>query len=215
MSAQDRSSPRGHWPTPPNHPPGRGPHMSQPFSQPSIPNTYHPAWPRQAYPYPPPLPPQPRTRAKAVAVVALSLSAIGLLVLVVIGLHGSGGATAAHDQVATSTEIAAICQPGSFEHKSGQDAPTFQGANDVAMCTAKIGAFPEAPTPSEQHGPIWIVQFPSSSAARNEARAENMVGATAITTIGGKTVLFCATADWTGASLEPLTQFGISITRGG
>jgi hypothetical protein len=229
VNPQDRSSHQGHWRTPPtepvgrtNHVPGFGPQMqSQPLPQPHIPNMYA-GWPQQVYPYPQPFPPQRRTRRKVVAVVALPLLAVGLLVLVAVALHTLGGAATSRDEVPTSAPVAAVCQPGSYDvstgsttptlNKSGLEAPTFQGATDVAVCTAKVAIFAEPVRPGEQYGPIWIVQFSSPGAARSEAARENLLGATVIATISGKTVLFSAPADWTGASLEPLAQFGFTIT---
>jgi hypothetical protein len=144
--------------------------------------------------------------------VALALLAVGMLVLVVVGLHISGSTTTPGGGIATSAPVTAVCKPGSYTRPSQRDAPPFQGATDVAVCKAKISAFPEAPVPSERNGPIWIVQFPSLGAARKDSAIENFLGATAIATIGEKNVLFVAPADWTGAALEPLTQFGFVIT---
>jgi hypothetical protein len=164
------------------------------------------------YPYMPPLPTSGRNYAKVVALVALALLAVGVLVLVVVGLHISGSTTTPGGAIATSAPVAAVCKPGSYKRPSQRDGPTFQGATDLAVCTATVAAFPDAPVPSERYGPIWIVEFPSLGAARNEAMAERFVGATAIATIGEKNVLFVATADWAGAALEPLAQFGFTIT---
>lgn len=219
MSTQDRHFDQGPWRTPPTGPHDDaspvsrpGPQNPQPFPPPPTPHVYSHGVFHPPYPYSPPLPASGRNLAKVVAVVALALLAIGVLVLVVVGLHISGSATTPGGGIATSAPVASVCKPGSYKRPSQRDAPTFQGANDTAVCTATVAAFPDAPVPSERHGSIWIVQFSSLGAARNEAMTERFVGATAIGAIGEKNVLFVATADWTGASLEPLTQFGFLIT---
>lgn len=219
MTTQDRPFGQGQWRTPPNGPlddarpvSTPGPQNPQPFPKPPPPHMYSHGVFQPAYAYTPPPPPRSTNYAKVFALVALALLAIGVLVLVVVGLHLSGSATTPGGGIATSAPVASVCKPGSYKRPSQRDAPTFQGANDTAVCTATVAAFPDAPVPSERHGSIWIVQFSSLGAARNEAMTERFVGATAIGAIGEKNVLFVATADWTGAALEPLTQFGFLIT---
>jgi hypothetical protein len=137
-----------------------------------------------------------------------------ITVILAVRLHKSGSTTAASGGVTRSAGIAAVCQPGSLrEHLSGRHAPPFQGATDIAKCTAKVSAFPEAPPdtpPNERYGVIWIVQFSSPDAARNEAVNKNLLAATAIVPLSG-TVPFAAPSDWTGASLQPLTHLGFQI----
>jgi hypothetical protein len=226
MNSQDRPLHQGYGRTPPagliytaNLAP-RGVQMnSQPISQPPTPSYVPPghmyAQGRLQSPYPNPSP--RRNYAKVVALVALALSAvgllvIGLLVLVVVGVQRSNRLNTDVAEAVASVAVAAVCQPGSYGHARQRDAPTFQGATDTAVCTAKVSALLEAPVPTERYGPIWIAEFSSSRAARDEATRENLVGATAIATIDGKAVLAVAPADWAGVSLEPLAQFGFVIT---
>lgn len=175
------------------------------------------------YPYPsyPPYPPPPVQRgpnyAKIIFFVALGLLAVLAVITVILTVkpHKSGSTTATSGGVTRSAAVAAVCQPGSLrEHLSGRHVPPFRGATDIAKCTAKISAFPEAPPgtpPNERYGIIWIVQFSSPDAAHNEAVNKNPLAATAIVPLSG-TVLFAAPSDWTGASLQPLTHLGFQIT---
>lgn len=191
--------------------------VSQAFPQPPAPRMYPQGRFEPPYPYPPPLPPPGRNYAKVVALVAIALLAVGVLVLVVLGLHISGSATTPGGGMATSAPVVAVCKPGSYGRPSQRYAPTFQGATDVAVCMGKLPWTTDDPVaegfdPSDRYGPIWIVQFSSLAAARNEATTDNLAGATTIGTVDGRTVLFFAPADWTGASLEPLAQFGFTVT---
>ena len=121
-----------------------------------------------------------------------------------------------NDAIATSAQVAAVCQAGSYEHRTGRDNPWpgVPGVTDVAVCTGKIAWTSEVPVnPGGQYGPIWILQFSSPRAARNDVATQNMLGATALGVISGKPVLFAAMADYSGFSLQPLAaQFGFSIS---
>lgn len=210
---------RGHWPTRvepmdnanPIHRPHPQLNSWQPLPRPA-PGWYPPGPP--PHPYPHLLQPPRRNHAKLIAFVAFPLIAVGLLVLVIAGIHSARNAT--NDGVDASAPVAAVCQPGSYDHLSQRDAPTFQGATDIAECTARIPwtalEVPEGFDPSDRYGPIWVVQFSSLGAAQNEATRESLADATTLGTISGKTVLFDSPADCNGASLEPLTQFGFAIT---
>jgi hypothetical protein len=169
---------------------------------------------RPPYPNPASFPPPRTNYAKVVALVALALAPVSVLFLVMAWLYNSHATTTVVGDASTSEAVGAVCSPGTLGHPSQRDAPTFQGATDAAVCTAKVIAFPEAPDPSERWGPVWFIQFASPSAARNEAGTESLLGATAIGTIGGKNVVFVAPDDWTGVSLEPLAQFGFTIRPG-
>jgi hypothetical protein len=173
------------------------------------------------YPYPshPPYRPPPVQRgpnyAKIIFFVTLGLMVVVAVITVILAvrLHKSGSTTAASGGGATSAAVAAVCQPGSYEDMSGRHAPPFQGATDIAKCTAKISAFPNLPPdtpPDKRYGVLWIVQFSSPDATRNEAVSKNPLAATALVPLSG-TVLFVAPSDWTGASLQPLTHFGFQI----
>jgi hypothetical protein len=171
------------------------------------------------YPTHPPYPPVQRgpNYPKIVFFVALGLLLVVATITVIVAIRHlkSGTTTAAGGETATSAATAAVCRPGSLrEHLSGPHVPTFPGATDVAQCTAKISAFPDAPPDipaNERYGVIWIVQFPSADAARTEATSKNLLAATAVVPRTG-TVLFAAPSDWTGTSLQPLAQFGFQIT---
>lgn len=218
MKGQDRPQGQEHWRTSPMAPIDRssvhGSQMnSQPISAPSAP-TYLPGRIQSPYPQPPPLPPARRNLAKVVALVALALIPVAVFLLVAAWLFNSHTTTTAGSEASTSEAIAAVCSPGTFGHPSQQDAPAFPGATDVAECTAKLSALPDAPVASERYGPIWIVEFASPGAARSEAGTESLLGATAIGTIGSKNVIFVAPGDSTGASVQPLAQFGFIIRPG-
>ena len=180
---------------------------SSPFPPPPVPGIYAPGRTEPVY-Y---SAPQRTNYAKVVALGAIALlAAIALVVLVVVLRSSSGG-------VGTPAPVSAVCQPGSYTHNTGREVPTFQGSTDVAVCTGIVPWTSEDPTaqgfnPNDRYGSIWIVQFPSPGAARNDAATESMMAATAIGTVNGKTVLFVAPADWTGASLQPLIQFGFTVT---
>jgi hypothetical protein len=167
----------------------------------------------------PPYPPVQRgpNYPKIVFFVALGLLLVVVLITVMVAVrHPKSGSTpAAGGQTGTSAAAAAVCRPGSLrEHLSGPHVPTFTGATDVAQCTAKISAFPDAPPgipANERYGVIWIVQFPSPDTARTEAASKSLLAATAVVPRTG-TLLFAAPSDWTGTSLQPLAQFGFQIT---
>lgn len=170
-------------------------------------------------PYPPPVQRGPNY-AKIVFFAALGVLMVVavITVLTLAGrLNNSSSTSSAGGRTTRSAEIAAVCQPGSLrEHLSGPHVPPFQGATDIAECMAKISAFPKAPPDApakakERYGVIWIVQFSSPDAARNEAANTNLLAATAIVPLS-RTLLFAAPSDWTGASLQPLTHFGIQVT---
>ena len=176
-----------------------------------MPGICAPPRPELAFQSVPAPPPRGTNYAKVIALVAVALLAVITLVILVVVLRNSGGG------IGTPAPLSAVCQPSSYAHKTGPDVPTFQGSTDVTECTGKIPWTSEDPAaqgfnPNDRYGPIWIVQFSSPGAARNAAATESFEGATAIGTVNGKTVLFIAPADWTGASLEPLTQLGFVIT---
>jgi hypothetical protein len=172
--------------------------------------TYH-------YPSHPPYPPVQRgpNYPKIVFFVALGLLLVVAVITVIVALRHPKSVSTPAAGGGTAASAAAVCQPGSLrEHLSGPHVPAFQGATDVAQCTAKISAFPDAPADipaNERYGVIWIVQFPSPDAARTEAASKNLLAATAVVPRTG-TVLFAAPSDWTGTSLQPLAQFGFQIT---
>jgi hypothetical protein len=220
VNTQDPNSHEQHWRTPPGRPvgganyaSGLGPGMqSHSLPQPHMPNMYASGWPQQAYPYPQPVPPQRRSNAKVMGIVALAVLVVGLLVIVGVALHSSGSSPAAGGGTNTSAPVAAVCQPGSYKHPGQEATPSFGDATDIAVCTGKIAWTADPPDrPGEEYGPIWIIQFASLDAARDEVAEGQLAGATAIATIDGKTVLFFAPADMTGVSLQPLTQFGFTV----
>ena len=120
-----------------------------------------------------------------------------------------------NDPIATSAQVAAVCQAGSY-HKDGRDAPDWgvPGVTDEAWCTAQIAAItvPKGFNPNDRWGGIRIIQFSSLGAARDFAAIWGVLSAMTITTIDGKTVLFGAAGDPAGVSLQPLAQFGFTIT---
>jgi len=160
--------------------------------------------------YPPPPVRRQPNYAKWIAIAAMLVLAV--VAVITVSVAGALLKSRSADVVATSAPVAAVCQSGSYQHKSGRDAPHFQEATEVAVCTAKIAWTSEAPVkPGEQYGPIWIVQFSSTGAARHEAARETLMGSTTVITINGKPVLFEAVMDLTGV-LQPLAQFGAIIT---
>ena len=214
MNPQDGPLHHEHGGPPLTGPPVRGPQAnSQPLSQGGYPR----GWLTSPYPQLPAVPPR-RNYAKAVALVALTLLAVsvltvGVLVVIAVGHRVSNSPTNDGSDAIEAVAVSAVCQPGSYAHTRQEDAPTFQRATGTAGCTAKLSAFPAAPVPAERYGPLWIVQFPSPDIARSALAADHLMGATALSTNdSGKAVLVLAPADWTGISLEPLTQFGFVIT---
>ncbi len=172
--------------------------------------------PPQAY-YPQVAPPQyvppPRRRPRGfwafMIFAGIALALLGVIVLVTVLTSPK---PIANDPIATSAQVAAVCQAGSYKHPSARDNPFSgtPGVTDVAGCTARIAAFspPKGFKPSERWGPIWIIQFSSRSAALDEIPTERLIGDATLTTIDGKTVLFTAPADLAGVALRPLAQFG-------
>jgi hypothetical protein len=183
---------------------------SQPISQSPAPSMYPPGQIRAPYPYPPPPPSPRRNHAMVVALVAIALMAVGLCVLVVVGLYIFGRSNTRWDEHACGG-----CGrvPAGFLSASESTRRTWHSrARLTSRVHSKNYRVSDAPVPSERYGAICIVQFSSSGAARNEAATESALGATATAVIGGKSPLFCAPADWTGASLQPLAHFGFVIT---
>ena len=174
---------------------------------------YYGSRPPQAYypqmappPYVPP--PRPNHSFRAFLIlVGIILVAVGVTVTAVVLAPSK-----VNDPIATSAQVAAVCQAGSYEHPSAQDNPYSgtPGVTYVGVCTAQIAAFspPKGFKPSERWGPIWIIQFSSRGAALDWVPTERLLGATTLITIDGKTVLFAAAADYAGVALRPLVQFG-------
>jgi hypothetical protein len=169
------------------------------------------------YPHPPP-PRRGPSSFKVIAVAAVASLAVIALVALVTAIHNSATnaiTTTPSDAIATSAPVNAVCQPETYEHSSGPDTPNFEYATYIASCTANIALFSaaEVARPGDEHGPLWVVQFPSPGAAQDEVARQAVGGATAVTTISGKAVMFFAPADFRGVTLQPLAQSGIRVNR--
>lgn len=170
------------------------------------PHPHHP--PQTPYRYPLQLP--RRNNAKLIGLASIALFVVALLVVVGVQMHSSRTVTAGG--LSKSAPVAAVCQQDSYRRPSEKSMALLRGTTDSALCTSRISIFPDAEIDSERYGAIWILQYQSLSAAQQRAAIIGLMGATTIGTIGGAAVLFYATADWTGASLAPLRQFGFAIT---
>lgn len=132
--------------------------------------------------------------------------AVGLLLLVIAGLHSSNSSTTARSGATTQTArsstsdqwFAAVCQPGTF-HNGGREV--LPNAEAGASCMT-----------SPRGGPIFAGQYSSLFVARNDAAVFHMGSSAIIATDSGGYALFVAPTDRSGASLQPLAQFGFTIT---
>ena len=172
--------------------------------------------PYRGAPYPvpyPPRPPQPpprRNYAKVIALVAVALLAVMALVVVVIVLRSSGNsttttATSAPATTSTSEQwYAAVCQPGTL--RFGVGGTMFPHADSDGYCLSNA---------SSMSRPIWIAVYSRVDVGWMKedpgAKYHPFAWAT-IVADNGDTVLIVAPNDSTGASLEPLAQFGFTIT---
>jgi hypothetical protein len=141
-----------------------------------------------------------------VALVALAVAAIIAVIGLVAVLHHTGSTTTGSGSVPTTSMIrpsssddwyAAVCRPGTFHNGSGH---LHNADHGTASCLSPSG------------GPILMGEYSSAYMARNDAAFFSMGSSASLVADSGVTVLFIAPADYTGTALQPLAQYGFTIT---
>lgn len=138
-----------------------------------------------------------------------ALIAVALLVLVVVGviaLANTSSTTNAGSPPTSSTIPAsnsdqwddAVCKPGTFLGGRGNGLPN---AEQEGFCLS-----------SSNLGSISFGQYSSEYLARNDAAMLRGTASSAMLPDENGYALFVALSDRTGASLQPLAQFGFTIT---
>ena len=173
--------------------------------------TYPYYYPPRPTRYPPP--PTRRSTKTAWIMVAI-LAVVGVIGLAIFGVMmlrpvkyhldpSSGGP--AKTKVVPSTQdqwFAAVCKPGTF----------FDGGGNGQWLTDSVGR--GSCSSSVTRDWIYIGQYSSKYLAQNDAAMSSGLshGSSAIVQDTNGYMLFVAPTDRTGASLQPLAQFGFTIT---
>jgi hypothetical protein len=110
----------------------------------------------------------------------------------------SGGAATTGAPSSTDDWFAAVCKPGTFNNGVGHG---LANADAQGMCMSRVGV-----------GAILSGQYSQRYMADNDAAFYAHMGSSAsITTNDGRIQLFVAMSDRSGASLQPLAQYGFTI----
>lgn len=151
-------------------------------------------------------PPQPKRNYWKWWLTLVVAVVIGAMILVAVGLHSTvtttTSPTSSAPTVSTSSQwLDAVCKPGEV----------IQGGGNGKWLTGADGGHDSCGA-SQGHGWIYAGQYSSESLARHDARIMQITGSTAMVPDTGGYMLFTNPTDPTGVSLEPLTQFGFTIT---
>ncbi len=183
------------------HPPQWGPQPPD-RGQPPRPQRGQPS-PRYPpmYNYPPnSLPPRKPWWAKW-WVWTIAGTTVFVIILATIAVNSATKSSTGNTTSSTQDEwFAAVCAQGTF-HDGSSGLPN-----------ADAGAFCESKT---RHGVIRIGQYQSAYVARNDVAMLSRFGgisSASMVTSSGTTEVFVCMNDRTGASLEPLAQFGFVVT---
>lgn len=184
------------------------PHRQQKPQRPR-PNFPPPPQVGQAHGYPPPYPPSPPGRvnpnhAKVIALVTIGVLAAIVLIVVAVFALGNNTAGNSHKSAVQNSSsdqwFAAVCRPGSLRTDQGTRLPN---AVSGGFCVSSVGG-----------SAIDFGQYNSEYVARNDGRGQFIDGSYAIIKDTDGWMIFRDVNDRTGASLQPLAQYGFTIASG-
>lgn len=166
----------------------------------------------QAHGYPPPYPPSAPGRVSPNRAKVIALVTIGVLVAVVLILvavfafrnNGVNTASSSHRSTVPNSNsdqwFAAVCRPGSLRTDQGTRLPN---AVSGGFCVSSV-----------RGSALDFGQYSSEYVARNDGRGQFVSGSYAIIKDTDGWMIFRDINDRTGASLQPLAQYGFTITSG-